>query len=159
MEAVSAATVEETNKLNINVSSYCLNQGLLKDSATNCDCPSRFSGPRCEIDNCHNYCLNGICEVDSAGQPRCRKCAEGWSGDQCQINVCHNYCVRGSCVVENSINPKCECNEGWSGERCEIWHFEKQKLEKDMLEVCKSYCRMYTSNEQQQDLQPLEYCR
>uniref|UniRef100_A0A1B6CTF3 Protein cueball n=1 Tax=Clastoptera arizonana TaxID=38151 RepID=A0A1B6CTF3_9HEMI len=160
IETVSPSTIEKATNLNINVSDYCLNQGLLKSDAITCNCLPQYTGNRCEIDLCHNYCSNGICEVDSSGFPRCRKCSEGWSGDKCEISVCYNYCVRGSCIVErNSLIPKCQCQEGWSGDRCEISHFEKQNFENQMFELCENYCRLYTSSEKQHESLSLPNCK
>lgn len=49
-----------------------------KDSAVTvsgksvCECAQGYTGERCEVSVCHNYCFRGDCSVSAEGQPKCR---------------------------------------------------------------------------------------
>ena len=52
-----------------------------------CSCQPGFSGSRCEISKCHNYCMNdGECNLDSSNNPTCH-CNLGFNGTRCQIEI------------------------------------------------------------------------
>ena len=52
-----------------------------------CTCQPGFSGSRCEISKCHNYCMNdGECNLDSSNNPTCH-CNLGFNGTRCQIEI------------------------------------------------------------------------
>ena len=48
-----------------------------------CHCHPRYSGSRCQVDKCHNYCLNeGKCSY-SSNDLLCH-CQSGYRGSRCQ---------------------------------------------------------------------------
>uniref|UniRef100_A0A8C1L2N1 Low density lipoprotein receptor-related protein 1Ab n=1 Tax=Cyprinus carpio TaxID=7962 RepID=A0A8C1L2N1_CYPCA len=52
--------------------------------APTCRCQTGFTGPKCNLHVCNNYCQNGgNCTVNQGNQPTCR-CPKGFLGDQCQ---------------------------------------------------------------------------
>lgn len=61
-----------------NTPTYCLNGGKYipkLDSKMNpkiCECSRGYTGERCEISLCYNYCLNGTCLLNREGFPQCR---------------------------------------------------------------------------------------
>lgn len=60
------------------IPTYCLNGGKYTwklDNKLNpklCQCSRGYTGERCEISLCYNYCLNGTCILDNEGFPKCR---------------------------------------------------------------------------------------
>lgn len=98
-----------------------------------CKCESNYSGARCEIELCHNFCLNqGFCQISNTGSPNCT-CVQGFMGFRCQFHesqsqLCHNFCLNdGLCQLDSGNseqtleNPQqvCFCPEGFTGLRCE----------------------------------------
>lgn len=97
----------------------CLNYGELTEHG--CKCFHGYSGLRCEIDLCHNFCVIGDCHISSHGYPVC-KCPLGFTGERCQQDMCKDFCMHdGVCKfgVTNTSKISCECPDGYSGERCE----------------------------------------
>ncbi|GLV44881.1 cueball [Carabus blaptoides fortunei] len=95
----------------------CLNYGQL--TATGCKCLNGYSGSRCEIDSCHNFCYIGECRVSSHGYPSCN-CPVGFTGERCQQELCKDYCMHnGICKVDSSNKLSCDCPTGYSGQKCE----------------------------------------
>uniref|UniRef100_A0A8C8LYL0 EGF-like domain-containing protein n=1 Tax=Oncorhynchus tshawytscha TaxID=74940 RepID=A0A8C8LYL0_ONCTS len=84
-----------------------------------CYCWPNFSGERCEVDHCKDYCQNGgTCSGSSIGKPTCR-CAVGFTGPVCERKVCDNYCLNGgTCDVSRGNQPVCRCMAEYTGERC-----------------------------------------
>lgn len=98
-------------------SDYCLNSGDLNENS--CKCKKGFSGKRCEVSVCYNYCLNGgQCYLEDSGFPECR-CLPGYEGSRCDKDACDGFCLNGGrCHINNSI-PLCTCGNGYFGQRCE----------------------------------------
>lgn len=97
--------------------SYCLNLG--EKVGNHCRCTKGFTGDRCEISVCHNFCLNGgKCITDSAGYAECL-CLPGYLGNRCERDVCSGFCLNGGrCFINNSA-PLCSCGMRFLGQRCE----------------------------------------
>ncbi|KAJ8669129.1 hypothetical protein QAD02_000388 [Eretmocerus hayati] len=109
----------------------CLNGGVLVDKAKRfCRCKPGFTGARCEVSACHNYCLRGECSVNVSGAPVC-KCGESFTGQRCEQDLCNGYCLNGGLCSVLDGNPTCDCKYS-SGARCESTI--------DMAEVCTLYC-------------------
>lgn len=53
------------------VGSYCV-QGAKVDGQSFCKCSPGYSGDRCEVPICENYCLQGNCSLTEEGLPECR---------------------------------------------------------------------------------------
>ena len=51
-----------------------------------CHCQPGFSGSRCQINKCHNFCLNGGKCIFESNQPTC-DCPTDFYGAQCQIET------------------------------------------------------------------------
>ncbi|KAF9419395.1 hypothetical protein HW555_004043 [Spodoptera exigua] len=69
---------------------------------------------------CHNFCLNGDCNVNSDGKPECQ-CDKLYLGKRCETNVCYNYCLNnGVCIYGDKGLPGCSCPSNYEGFRCEI---------------------------------------
>lgn len=65
---------------------YCINGACSKTTLNIpvCHCSLEFSGNRCEIETCHNFCLNnGVCNISNLGAPLCH-CPDGFNGIRCQ---------------------------------------------------------------------------
>lgn len=101
-----------------------------------CVCHRGFTGLRCEIDLCHNFCLIGNCYHSRDGYAKC-KCPPGFSGDRCEINVCEGHCMNGGkCqpkLENDSWVATCSCRENFSGNRCE-------RID-DVEILCKMICK------------------
>uniref|UniRef100_A0A8C5NES4 EGF-like domain-containing protein n=1 Tax=Gouania willdenowi TaxID=441366 RepID=A0A8C5NES4_GOUWI len=93
-----------------------------------CYCWPDFSGERCEVNHCTDYCLNGgTCMGSPLGKPTCR-CPLGFSGSFCEKRICDNYCLNGgTCDVTEGNQPVCRCMAEYTGERC-FYH------------ICHHYC-------------------
>ncbi|KAJ8705142.1 hypothetical protein PYW08_012462 [Mythimna loreyi] len=92
-----------------------------------CSCKAGYSGERCEVNACLDYCLHdGVCSLDEHHQRVCQ-CAAGYEGERCDVTICNEYCLRGDCSIGADGRPMCSCMAGYSGERCEV-------------SICKDYC-------------------
>ncbi|KAB0796179.1 hypothetical protein PPYR_10240 [Photinus pyralis] len=110
----------------------CLNGGELIDDS--CLCKRGFTGERCEMQLCHNYCLHGSCYLSSMGAPKC-KCPLGFGGNRCERDMCIGFCLNdGNChrSPNSTFDVRCACREGYSGKRCE------KSLNAD--ELCATFC-------------------
>ncbi|XP_044736968.1 protein cueball [Chrysoperla carnea] len=125
--------VEEDNKQTTTTTTLeCLNNGELYTNVhgnTICKCPAAYTGDRCEVEACHNFCMSGgICSIQGAsegasdyGAPQCL-CPVGYTGLRCEINKCDQYCLNnGYCSINNeTLEAQCACLDGFNGERCEM---------------------------------------
>jgi hypothetical protein len=77
-----------------------------------CNCPSTWSGSRCQQPVCSPSCQNrGECI-----RPNTCRCPSGWTGSRCQEPVCLPLCRhQGTCVGPNT----CNCPRGWTGALCQ----------------------------------------
>uniref|UniRef100_A0A6Q2Z9X6 EGF-like domain-containing protein n=1 Tax=Esox lucius TaxID=8010 RepID=A0A6Q2Z9X6_ESOLU len=93
-----------------------------------CYCWPDFSGDRCEVNHCTDYCLNGgTCMGSPLGKPTCR-CPVGFTGPFCEKRVCDNYCLNaGTCDISLGNQPVCRCMAEYTGDRC-LYH------------ICHHYC-------------------
>ncbi|KAJ8707898.1 hypothetical protein PYW07_011575 [Mythimna separata] len=100
---------------------YCF-QGECSVSAEGptCSCKAGYSGERCEVNACHDYCLHGgVCSLNEENKRVCQ-CTAGYDGERCDVSICNEYCMQGNCSVGADGLPKCSCKAGYSGERCEV---------------------------------------
>ncbi|KAJ8707833.1 hypothetical protein PYW07_011510 [Mythimna separata] len=101
---------------------YCF-QGECSVSAEGptCSCKAGYSGERCEVNACHDYCLHGgVCSLNEENKRVCQ-CTAGYLGERCEVNVCHEYCLNGGvCSLNEENEPVCECTAGDNGRRCEV---------------------------------------
>uniref|UniRef100_A0A3Q1FTS4 Low density lipoprotein receptor-related protein 1Ba n=1 Tax=Acanthochromis polyacanthus TaxID=80966 RepID=A0A3Q1FTS4_9TELE len=92
-----------------------------------CYCWPDFSGERCEVNHCTDYCLNGGTCMGSPLKPTCR-CPVGFSGPFCERRICDNYCLNGgTCDVTQGNQPVCRCMAEYTGDRC-------------LYDICHHYC-------------------
>ncbi|KAJ6644508.1 Protein cueball [Pseudolycoriella hygida] len=109
---------------------YCFNNGDLNPKTNTCICPKEFSGLRCELPICHNYCLQGICSVTSTGYAKC-KCDDGFAGERCEIDLCQGFCLNGGhCELEQG-EPVCHCTSLFKGRHCDSMMVAK---------MCEAFC-------------------
>jgi len=94
---------------------FCFN-GDCKLTSLNiphCHCQNNFTGKRCEVNVCYNYCLNnGVCRVPTTqvstfeDAPRCQ-CPQGFSGSRCQLKeeteISHNFNYEHAFLVTSSL--------------------------------------------------------
>ncbi|CAF0786681.1 unnamed protein product [Rotaria sordida] len=121
----------------------CQNKGV-RDPTTNlCNCPSGFTGSKCETRADKQLCdkiecmSNGACAIrpifDGATtyQSVCL-CRAGYDGDYCEwrstIGSCTvSYCLHGGICQRRQIGSSkyiyCQCKPGWAGSRCETQYF------------------------------------
>ncbi|XP_072597864.1 prolow-density lipoprotein receptor-related protein 1 isoform X2 [Vulpes vulpes] len=85
-----------------------------------CRCQPRYTGDKCELDQCWEYCRNGgTCAASPSGMPTCR-CPTGFTGPKCTQQVCAGYCANNStCTVNQGNQPQCRCLPGFLGDRCQ----------------------------------------
>lgn len=50
---------------------FCVH-GVKVDGQSVCKCPFGYTGDRCDVSVCQNYCLQGICRFTNTGVPECR---------------------------------------------------------------------------------------
>uniref|UniRef100_A0A671R237 Low-density lipoprotein receptor-related protein 1-like n=1 Tax=Sinocyclocheilus anshuiensis TaxID=1608454 RepID=A0A671R237_9TELE len=75
---------------------------FVSSGAPTCRCQTGFTGPKCNLHVCNNYCQNGgNCTVNQGNQPTCR-CPKGFLGDQCQYTVC----IQTEVLLINETNAK-----------------------------------------------------
>ncbi|XP_076657279.1 low-density lipoprotein receptor repeat domain-containing protein cueball [Halictus rubicundus] len=121
----------EQSKSTTEKSKYCLNGGHAIETDATCRCKLGFTGKHCEVELCHNYCLQGSCGIDrSNGLPTC-KCSGTFVGPRCAIDPCKDYCLHdGQCSIQNE-KPVCKCKYS-VGSRCEDLS--------NTTKVCEIYC-------------------
>ncbi|XP_013385434.1 wnt inhibitory factor 1-like [Lingula anatina] len=89
----------------------CENGGIC-DGQGQCQCPTGYSGKKCELVDCNPGCQNkGLCV-----SPNVCKCVSGYEGKRCEIKMCTEPCLNGGSCVGPS---KCVCQSGFYGERCQ----------------------------------------
>ncbi|XP_026762895.2 protein cueball isoform X1 [Galleria mellonella] len=111
--------INDTFNIPRDVGLFCLH-GVKVNGQLACNCSAGYTGQRCEISICHNYCFKGECEIASDGTPECR-CNNGFKGERCEINICDGYCLnKGICSVDQEQGPLCKCSKEFEGPRCEL---------------------------------------
>ncbi|KAL7732772.1 hypothetical protein ACLKA6_005914 [Drosophila palustris] len=112
---------------------HCLNGGAFHSDRNFCICPMGFKGARCEISECHNFCVHGTCKISGMGFPKCY-CQSEFYGERCEYYKCNGYCLNnGHCTLDkDSGDLGCECHEDFSGARCEF----------NTTESCVGYCQL-----------------
>ncbi|KAJ8735823.1 hypothetical protein PYW07_007443 [Mythimna separata] len=94
--------------------------GTQVDGLSLCECSPGYTGERCDVPVCENYCIHGNCSVNEESLPEC-SCAAGYSGERCQVDPCHGYCQNGGdCSLNGMSEPVCECKGDFVGVRCEV---------------------------------------
>ncbi|CDQ88247.1 unnamed protein product [Oncorhynchus mykiss] len=93
-----------------------------------CQCQPSFTGERCEVNQCRDYCKNGgACTASVIGAPTCR-CLKGFTGPQCKLHTCQDYCHNGgNCTVSQGNQPTCRCPPEYLGDQCQY-------------STCEGYC-------------------
>ncbi|XP_046659833.1 protein cueball isoform X1 [Homalodisca vitripennis] len=133
----------------------CLNKGLWIRDEGYCNCLPGYSGALCEVDECLDYCVQGVCHITN--EERECVCTDGYSGPRCEVPVCHNYCVTGTCSVDLRGQPQCHCKEGYSGDRCEVNFTQQQETDDSLQEVCLAFCKLWTQSSKE-NIQPFDVC-
>ncbi|KTF89246.1 hypothetical protein cypCar_00008864, partial [Cyprinus carpio] len=68
-----------------------------------CYCWPNFSGERCEVNHCTDYCLNG---GTCTGSP---------------LDICHHHCVHSqACTLSSSGHVECVCPPRYEGVKCDV---------------------------------------
>lgn len=76
---------------------HCFNGGTYvgrRNWSKDCECLPGFEGARCEINMCHNFCVNGICKIED-NLPKCYCEQDLFVGTRCEHNltvVCARDC-------------------------------------------------------------------
>ncbi|BET02913.1 Protein cueball [Nesidiocoris tenuis] len=86
-----------------------------------CTCSPGYTGIHCEINVCHNYCLQGEQCYLIKGQPTC-KCSPNRTGPRCEMESCSGSCLNGGtlqCNSSSQLMPICLCPDGFYGPSCE----------------------------------------
>ncbi|KAH8303762.1 hypothetical protein KR018_001535, partial [Drosophila ironensis] len=112
---------------------HCMNGGSYVPHRDLCICRQGFKGSRCEIRECHNYCVHGTCEMSELAYPKCY-CQPGFTGERCEVSKCYDFCLNGGrCrLSEETKEPSCECPANFAGARCE----------QNTTEICALFCRL-----------------
>jgi hypothetical protein len=114
MIAVSAAFASCDQCQGIN----CQNEGSCEKGE--CECPSGFSGDRCEFED---KCLTGSLDCKNGGicKDGACDCAEGFSGKECKDE---DLCITNGIECENGgkcEDGECDCPPNYSGSRCQYY--------------------------------------
>uniref|UniRef100_A0A8D0ALX9 LDL receptor related protein 1 n=1 Tax=Sander lucioperca TaxID=283035 RepID=A0A8D0ALX9_SANLU len=90
-----------------------------------CRCQPSYTGERCEINQCRDYCKNGgKCSASHTGAPTCR-CPKGFTGPNCNRHTCQDYCLNGgNCSVNMGNQPTCSCPPEYRGDQCQYTNCE-----------------------------------
>lgn len=113
---------------------HCMNGGSYISKRDLCICPAGFKGSRCEIRECHNYCVHGTCQMSDLAYPKCY-CQPGFTGERCEVSNCAGLCLNGGhCRLGETEKdqPSCECPANFAGERCE----------QNSTQICSLFCRL-----------------
>ncbi|XP_026745540.1 protein cueball-like, partial [Trichoplusia ni] len=113
------SVINDTFYIPTDVGLFCVH-GIKVSGKPLCNCTVGYTGERCDISVCQNYCFQGDCSLTSDGQPTCN-CNNGYSGNRCEVNVCTGYCLNnGICSLNEKSQPTCQCLGGdHEGERCQ----------------------------------------
>ncbi|XP_016972631.1 protein cueball [Drosophila rhopaloa] len=125
-------------KMKILEDDRCMNGGDYMASRDLCICPTGFKGSRCEIRECHHYCVHGTCQMSESAYPVCY-CQPGFTGERCEVSMCSGLCLNGGhCRVSKdekeppTVSVSCECSSKFGGARCE----------QNSTEICSLFCRL-----------------
>ncbi|EDV50169.1 protein cueball [Drosophila erecta] len=124
----------QDQKMKILQDERCMNHGEYKPATDLCICPTGFKGSRCEIRECHNYCVHGTCQMSESAYPKCY-CQPGFTGERCEVSVCAGLCLNGGhcrASKDEKEAPSCECPAKFGGARCE----------QNSTEICTLFCRL-----------------
>uniref|UniRef100_A0AAX7U7X7 EGF-like domain-containing protein n=1 Tax=Astatotilapia calliptera TaxID=8154 RepID=A0AAX7U7X7_ASTCA len=111
-----------------------------------CYCWPDFSGERCEVNHCTDYCLNGgTCMGSPLGTSVLSKTLyfgiSIWPF--CEKRICDNYCLNGgTCDVTQGNQPVCRCMAEYTGDRClyreSCW--QQTNTNTPSCQLCDGYC-------------------
>ncbi|CAB3247730.1 unnamed protein product [Arctia plantaginis] len=112
------SAINDSFNVPTDVGLFCVH-GTKVNGRSICKCKPGYTGERCDISVCQNYCLQGDCSFTTEGQPKCR-CKTGFSGTRCEIDVCQGHCLNhGTCSLDNTSQAVCQCIGDYEGSRCE----------------------------------------
>ena len=130
----------------------CYNGGtcfIPKPGIPVCNCPSGFSGSRCQNcaqlvcenggvcakgehkDTCKcpvgymgRHCENSVCGKNGTPVPtamgvKC-SCLPGYGGDKCEQDKCYQHCFNGGTCRMGAKQPECVCTKFYGGRRCQV---------------------------------------
>ncbi|XP_035444832.2 protein cueball isoform X1 [Spodoptera frugiperda] len=110
--------ISDSSNVPKDVGLFCVH-GTKVNGKLLCKCTLGYTGDRCDISVCQNYCFQGDCGVNDKGKPECR-CNAGYSGQRCEVNECHGYCLNnGACSLNEKNERECQCIGDFEGSRCE----------------------------------------
>ncbi|KAF9815508.1 hypothetical protein SFRURICE_019150 [Spodoptera frugiperda] len=93
--------ISDSSNVPKDVGLFCVH-GTKVNGKLLCKCTLGYTGDRCDISVCQNYCFQGDCGVNDKGKPECR-CNAGYSGQRCEVNECHETCGDGWDSVRDPI--------------------------------------------------------
>ncbi|CAG9794022.1 unnamed protein product [Diatraea saccharalis] len=111
------SAINDTFNIPRDIGLFCLH-GVKLDGKLECKCSPGYTGERCEVSVCYNFCFQGDCTLSSEGQPMCR-CQNGFSGIRCELDACKGYCLNNGVCSRSRQNPTCQCGTDYEGSRCE----------------------------------------
>lgn len=110
---------------------HCVNGGTFHVQNNLCFCLPGYTGARCEISKCHNFCVHGTCQIEGTF-PKCY-CQQNYYGDRCEYFKCNGHCLNnGECSVDNYGGMNCKCQDLFVGTRCEY----------NLTEFCATDCEL-----------------
>lgn len=105
----------------------CQHNGRCTDfnGTPTCECEDRFTGDKCQRDNCancadHALCVNGHCECEQGfegnGETECKKNIPQHT-NPCENNLCENGATCNPDI--DNTGYTCRCPEGFEGRYCQ----------------------------------------
>lgn len=137
--SLASSTVSSATTTLVTTLPPCDNGGSFVDNV--CNCPSAFSGIKCQTKEDARLCDNIVCKNQGVCAIRNPKgpyesvcfCRSGFWGDYCEMSGTLGSCTTGLCLnggqcrenlIATTRHAYCQCLPGYNGSKCENRYFQ-----------------------------------
>lgn len=70
--SLNKSAIRDTFNIPRDAGLFCLHGDMIDGKLTTCKCNPGYTGERCEVSLCKNYCVQGDCSISPDGEPKCK---------------------------------------------------------------------------------------